>query len=191
MARKPTAAALRAKTVRTAQALGVMVSVLLCAELAAQKPIYKVVDAEGNVTFTDIPPANESEALDSLALPPINAATPFEAAPQAQSPPSSEQPAVRYRTAVASPENGATIAPGPGDFMVTAAVEPALGPSETLLLYLDGQPVGTPQRLPSWQLQNVFRGEHSLQIERLDAADTVLDRSEVSIVYVLRPSVRK
>ena len=190
MVGKLTVTVLRVRTARSVQVLCLVLWAVLCAEVTAQKPIYKVVDANGNVTFTDIPPADESEALDALALPPVNAATPFEAAPRTSSA-IPEEAATRYRTAIVSPESGATIAPGPGDFVVMAGVEPALGPSETLLLRLDGQPVGAPQRQPSWQLQNVFRGEHSLQIDRLDAADNVLHRSEVSIVYVLRPSVRQ
>jgi hypothetical protein len=79
---------------------------------------------------------------------------------------------------------------GPGDFAVTAVMSPPLNSDERALLTLDGQPVGDPQRGSSWQLRNVFRGEHQLIIKRYDGQGDVVDTSEPVTVYVLRPSIR-
>jgi len=54
---------------------------------------------------------------------------------------------------------------------------------------MDGAPIGNPQRSNSWQLSNVFRGEHNMIVQRINGGNVV--NSSVPItVYVLRPSVR-
>jgi hypothetical protein len=50
--------------------------------------------------------------------------------------------------------------------------------------------VGTPQKRSTWQLNNVFRGEHQITIERQNAEENVLNTSPPVTVYVLRPSIR-
>ena len=80
---------------------------------------------------------------------------------------------------------------GPGNFVVQVAVRPGLGTGEQLVLTLDGEPVSAPQRTSSWQLTNVFRGEHRLQVLRLDANGARQHASAEQVVYVMRPIVRK
>jgi len=80
---------------------------------------------------------------------------------------------------------------GPGDFAVRAAWSPSLASGETLQLLLDGEPVGAPQQTASWQLSSVYRGEHRLQVVRLDESAAQLDASAATKVYVLRPSVNR
>ena len=74
---------------------------------------------------------------------------------------------------------------------VQAALNPRLAPSETLQLLLDGDPVGAPQRIANWQLTNVYRGEHKLQVVRLDERGVQLEASPASTVYVMRPIVNR
>ncbi|GIS01506.1 MAG: hypothetical protein CM15mP103_00570 [Gammaproteobacteria bacterium] len=90
-----------------------------------------------------------------------------------------------------TPADNATIPMGPGNFAMQAALNPRLAPSETLQLLLDGDPVGAPQRIANWQLTNVYRGEHQLQVVRLDASGAQLDASPASTVYVMRPIVNR
>ena len=91
---------------------------------------------------------------------------------------------------LSNPLNNTTIAMGPGDFVVTAQISPTLGTDETLRLNMDGVPIGKAQRSSSWQLSNVFRGEHSLVVDRLQNGSRVISSSTPVTVYVLRPSVR-
>ena len=80
---------------------------------------------------------------------------------------------------------------GPGNFAVQAVFSPRLAPDETLQLLLDDEPLGTPQRTASWQLTNVYRGEHRLRVVRLDESGAQLDASTTSTVYVMRPIVNR
>ncbi len=162
---------------------------VLC--LPAHADIYQYKDKDGNVVFSDKPPADDTGSeVEEVELGVINSAQPpphIPAAPVSREP---QQNRARFSSTITSPSNGSTIPMGPGDFAVTAVMSPPLNSDERALLTLDGQPVGDPQRGSSWQLRNVFRGEHRLIIERHDGQGNVVDTSEPVTVYVLRPSIR-
>ena len=80
---------------------------------------------------------------------------------------------------------------GPGDFMVEAEVSPGLNNEERLILLLDGEAVGAPQSFPQWQLTNVFRGAHRLQVVRVRKTGAAQSQSTEHTVYVMRPSVNR
>ena len=164
---------------------------LSAATVATAQPVYKVVDEQGNVTFTDTPPSDAAAEVQSLnatnttpSMPVGDAATADDTAMQ-----DTEAP-VAYSTRITFPVDQSTIPMGPGDFVVEAAVQPRLRIGEHLILTLDGVSVGEPQRAARWQLTNVFRGEHRLQVFRLGAYDTRQDASPEQVVFVMRPVVR-
>lgn len=169
--------------------LGVLL-ILATAPTMAQT-VYKVVDEQGNVTFTDTPPSGAIAEEKS-----INATNTTPAPQRSGEITSTDTEAARavdgqpFETRITAPADQATIPMGPGNFMVKVAVSPALGSGENLVLTLDGAPIGAPQKGASWQLTNIFRGEHRLQVLRLDAAGTQQDASREHIVFVMRPSVR-
>ena len=99
-----------------------------------------------------------------------------------------EEP-TRYDTRIVSPADNAAIPMGPGNFTLQSVCNPRLASGEILQLALDGEPVGAPQQAASCQLSNFYRGEHRLQVVRLDENGAQFDASAVSTVYVLRPSV--
>ena len=173
----------------SATCLGVLL-ILATAPTMAQT-VYKVIDEQGNVTFTDTPPSGAIAEEQSIN------ATNTTPAPQWNGDiTSADSEAARavgsqsFETRITTPADQATIPMGPGNFVVEVAVSPALGPMENLVLTLDGAAVGAPRKGASWQLTNVFRGEHRLQVLRLDADGTQQDASPEHIVYVMRPSVR-
>lgn len=164
--------------------------VLLSGPVIAQTPIYKYVDENGQTVFTDQPPANGSKA-ESVEIDPINSSVP-PTVDKERSTPSIQRKnsAVDYQTVITSPGDGDTIPMGPGNFSVSAALSPPLSANERVRLIVDGITVGEAQRQPVWQLNNVFRGEHKLVVERLKGDDEVVHRSTSSSVFVLRPSIR-
>ena len=164
---------------------------LSAATVATAQPVYKVVDEQGNVTFTDTPPSDVAAEVQTLnatnTTPPMpvdDAATADDIAMQ-----DTEAP-VAYSTRITSPVDQSTIPMGPGDFVVEAEVQPRLRIGEHLVLKLDGVSVGELQRAARWQLTNVFRGEHRLQVFRLGADDTRQDASPEQVVFVMRPVVQ-
>lgn len=156
--------------------------------------IYKYQDEQGNVVFSDRKPTASDRTTDveevTLKATNTTPATPPRV-PSNMSPTPTEEAAVAYSTVITQPASDSTIAMGPGNFSVTARVAPPLQAGETLRLTLDGKAVGTPQASGSWALTNVFRGEHTLVVERLNQDLASLHQSAPVVVYVLRPSVRR
>ena len=120
------------------------------AHTALAQPVYKVTDTDGNVTFTDTPPLSSDSIVEEHSV----------------------------HAPIVTPAENATIPMGPGNFAVQAALSPRLASSETLQLLLDGEPVGAPQRTANWQLTNVYRGEHRLQVVRLDESYRLIENWE-------------
>ena len=152
--------------------------------------VYKVTDADGTVTFTDTPPLSGDGTAEEHSIKAPNSAKPPPTTLAPAAPAAVKEPP-RYNTQIVTPTDNATIPMGPGNFAVQAAWNPSLASGETLQLLLDGEPVGAPQQTASWQLTNVYRGEHRLQVVRLDESGAQLDASAASTVLVLRPSVNR
>lgn len=161
----------------------------------ADTAIYRTTDAQGNVIFTDAPPA-DGHPGERVDVPPVNT-TP---APQVRESPaatasteSSESTGQKAQAppqvTITSPANETTIPQGPGNFSVTAQVSRPLQSGQRLQLRLDGEPRGEPQRETTWNLTNVLRGAHDLTVSVLGQDGETVTTSEPVRVYVLRPSV--
>ena len=163
---------------------------LLCTLLGitASAQVYRVVDEHGNVTYTDRPPEDNAEPVE---LGPTNTAPPPATDLYPTPPPKAagdEDKESGYQVAITAPANETIIPRGPGNFSVSASVNPALGRGHRLQLLLDGQPRQEPQTGTSWALTNVYRGEHSITVAVVDGDGQQLATSEPVTVFVFRPS---
>jgi len=178
-------------TVSLATALVAVAGASLCTAGSAQT-IYKITDENGHVTYSDVVPESGNHTVEEYGVKAPNTAVPLQPASHATSAMGNPTvDAVNYHTAINQPPNGATVPMGPGNFTVTAQTSPQLGASERLQLEVDGSAFGSPQRDTTWKLENIFRGEHKLRVIRLDEAGDMVDASQTSTVFVLRPSVIK
>ena len=172
-----------------------MLTAIVCATLSvssASQTIYKITDKNGQITYTDIAPESSEHTVEKFTLQNPNSAftgVSETAAPRVAPAPESAIP--QYVTLISQPADGTTIPMGPGNFMVEANISPQLGISERLQLEIDGTPFGSPQQQAYWHLTNIFRGTHGLRVMRLDESGSTVDTSEISTVFVLRPSVIK
>jgi len=165
-----------------------LAALLLLPQLGAAQ-IYKTVDENGNVSYSDTPPA--SGPSEQVKLRETNSAPPPEmpetrTAPAAQS---GETEKSAYSVTISSPPDQTSIPMGPGNFSVSASVEPALGNGALLQLLMDDSPWGQPQSAGNWSLTNVFRGAHDLTVAVVDGEGERLAESKPVRVYVFRPSV--
>jgi hypothetical protein len=94
-----------------------------------------------------------------------------------------------YTVTITEPANETTIPMGPGNFSVSVNVSPAPQSAEKLQLFVDGAPQGGPQSVSTWNLTNVFRGQHDLTVAVIDGAGKTLAISPPVRVFVMRPSV--
>jgi hypothetical protein len=163
---------------------------LALAHTLMAQPVYKVTDTDGNVTFTDTPPLSSDSIVEEHSVHAPNSVQPTATTRTPTTSVEVEVP-TRYDTRIVTPAENATIPMGPGNFAVQAALSPRLASSETLQLLLDGEPVGAPQRTANWQLTNVYRGEHRLQVVRLDESGAPVDTSAATTVFVMRPIVNR
>ena len=159
--------------------------------VAAAEKIYKVVDEEGNVTFTDTPPNDADAIVEPHSILGTNTTPAVATAPEDAVKTDQAEAKASYVTRIVSPADESTIPMGPGDFVVEAEVSPGLDNVEQLILLLDGEAVGAPQSFPRWQLTNVFRGAHQLQVVRVSETGATQSQSTEHTVYVMRPSVNR
>jgi hypothetical protein len=165
-----------------------LLSLLLSAAAQANQPIYKSTDAQGNVVFTDKPPA-EGTTREEVTLRRLNtqpapdmssSPAPRDVAPEA------EESTARTVT-ITAPADQTVIPMGQGNFTVEASAQPPLAPGEKLVLQVDGAPVGDAQASGRWALTNVLRGGHNLTVVRLGANGAEVARSPTVHVQVMRP----
>jgi hypothetical protein len=159
---------------------------LVIATIPASAQVYKHVDEDGNITFTDQPPPNSTP----VEISPLNTAVPPSrtAYPAAPSKVSEKAAGSDYKVSISSPADETIIPRGPGNFSVSASVRPALATDHKLQLLVDGSAHGAAQKAPSWSLTNIFRGERVLEVAVVNNKDKQLAKSASIKVYVFRPS---
>lgn len=161
-----------------------MTSLLLALCLSAAAPwadVYKVVDENGRVTYTDTPPANAR--AEKLELPESNSLPAVTGRPRAAAP-TDQGEAMDYQLAIIFPPPEYHFTPGQRSLSVQVAVEPPLRRGHQLQISDNGVPV------QGSTLQNiVVRGTHILQARILNADGQVLVESAPQTFYVHRPSV--
>jgi hypothetical protein len=157
----------------------------LCWQASAQ--VYKHVDEDGNITFSDQkhPDATEVEfdTLNTLAPPSASAY------PQSGNETDEEDADTpQYEVNITTPTNEATIPRGPGNFTVVASVSPPLRGGHLLQLVMDGAPREEAKSYGTWPLTNVFRGEHKLEVSVISKTGNTISTSAAITVFVFRPS---
>ena len=164
-------------------------AILAMSTLAATTDIYKSVDKNGVVTFSDVPPVESAGNQNTTIKPNATNSMPgLSSIGSNQGTVTSDAPAPNT-VSIASPENNATIPMGAGFFDVTAELGTPLTDGELLALYLDDELLDIPQTSNVWTLTYVIRGPHTLQVRRLSSTGATVSESEVITIFVLRPSV--
>jgi len=149
--------------------------------------IYRIVDSEGHVTFTDRPPAE-----DPAAAPVDLKQTNTQPAAGPAQPAKTTKPASGsgYETVqILQPENDSTVPPGQLDMVVQAATNPELAAGHLLQLLYDGAPWGAPVSATSFLIDNLTRGSHHLQVLVVDENNNTLAQSSSVVIHVVRTSI--
>jgi hypothetical protein len=172
-----------------------LIAALLLTTAPASAQVYKVTDEKNGVTFTDRPQDTDGGTVEKIEIrEPNTTSLPTPAATtrtdrDRDPTQSQEEEAPAPQVSITSPGDESTIAMGPGNFTVSARVEPPLRRGEMLVLMVDGQAYGAEQSGTSWFIEGAMRGPHDLVVRRISAAGDTLATSEPVRVYVLRPSI--
>jgi uncharacterized membrane protein YgcG len=161
---------------------------LLCLATAAQGAVYRWVDKDGNVVFSDRPQPGAEEVR--VPTPSLYEAPRLPAS--AGSAPSAAPRGPRYgRVAVTLPENDATIRDNTGQVRVEVQVVPALDSraGDRVVILLDDRVQGGPLATTRVTLAGVDRGTHTLQARVVDANGDELLASEPVTFHMHQASV--
>ncbi|EHQ58672.1 hypothetical protein OMB55_00024210 [gamma proteobacterium HIMB55] len=165
-----------------------MIALVLAGLANAQ--IYKSVDVNGVVTFSDTPPKDPQTKVEQIKTPPaVNAMQATPVTPADSEERDGSEVGIDRVVGIVSPMHNATIPMGAGIFDVAVDATPELGDGESLELYLDGEKVGEAQTELSWTLTYVIRGAHTLEAKWVAENGSILATSEPITVFVLRPSI--
>jgi hypothetical protein len=152
----------------------------------AQAEIYRYLDAEGNVTFSNQPPPGVKAQPVELA--PVN--TVGEGGPSSstagatQAPGQAPEDAGYESFAITQPEDGTAVRNNAGNITISVDISPELRPSNEVYLYLDGVEVGH-GAVTNLALTNVDRGTHQVHAEVKDGNGKTLAKTP-SVTFTLQ-----
>jgi len=161
-------------------------ALVLASGVFADDQIYRSVDEEGRVIFSDEP----AEGAKPVELPPTNTMGQPAAIPR---PAPAEGTVTQFTgydsVAIVQPADDESIVNTGGDFSVSVQTTPALQLAHSLRLLLDGAAYASSAD-GGFSLRNIDRGSHTLQVQVIDEGGAVLAESITFTVYVRRPGRR-
>lgn len=166
---------------------------LLLLPFSLQADIYRSIDRDGNVTFTD-EPNNKAELIELEELPTYEAAPipvlPVEAMPEPVEE-DNDLKKPKYKISITSPEQNQSIWTGGGVLTASVSVQPELNVNraDKVQFKLDGKKVGEPQTGLSYTFQNIERGSHILTVSVVNKKGKVIKASKSVLFHMHRNSV--
>ena len=161
---------------------------LLAVAAAAAQEAYRWVDEDGVVHYSDRP----REGAEEFVLPAPNVAdtrrVPKPATGSQEKDESASKAETGYQSIeIVSPNAEETLWNIEGVLSVSVALQPALQPGHQVRAYFDGEMQAVSGT--SFQLQEVWRGVHNVQVEVVDATGKVMIRSQPTRFYVQQNTV--
>ena len=154
--------------------------------------VYKTVDADGNVTYTDKPPPDGSKPIKLAPISVIEAPT-YEKAPDPAKAEGEEIPLRDLRKiyrdfAIISPQSEESVWRPDGPVAVAWSVGNPLQQGMQVSIYLDGakQATTTEQIIP---LAGLERGEHTLTAELRDAKNRMIASAVPVTFFIQQPNI--
>lgn len=145
--------------------------------------VYISIDEQGNRVFSDQPSekSQKHKVKEISTIPAIKI-------PKAAAKEETVAKDIQYQSLIiSSPNPGTTLTRDKlGSFNISASLSPALQPGDEAVLMMNGKEVSSSDSL-NWQLSNIDRGEHSLQVIVRDAKSNERKKTSPSIpIYIKR-----
>ncbi|MDX1571795.1 MAG: DUF4124 domain-containing protein [Xanthomonadales bacterium] len=169
-----------------------MMWLLLLPGLVAAQTIYKHVDEDGNVTYSDEPIENAEE----IELAPLSVVEGRQR-PVIEDSSGNGQPAdegedeeavVYTRFEITAPRSEETFWGPNASIYGVLRISPTLAPSHSIRYFLDGQKIAETRSIRV-QLQDVVRGAHQFSAQIVDAEGNAQATAEPVTFYLQQPSV--
>lgn len=166
----------------------VFIFVVLILSFTVNAELYKSVDADGNVTYSDRPEAAVSsgtEEVTEISVPPVNTADAVDTSVLNEPVSSSlKNKAVVDSIKIVSPQNDEAIRQNAGNVSITVATESGFK-NGIVAIYLDGNEVSRGPAT-SVALQNVDRGTHVITADLISPTGKVLSSAAPVTFHLLR-----
>lgn len=173
--------------------LPALLGLLLTVQANAQnEPIYRYVDDEGVVHYTDKPPSQDAQPTQ---LPPLRTYTPAQLESvermidQQQGLKSPEQTEKYQELRLVAPAPEETIRGAERIVPVAVVSTPSLMPGHRIQFFLDGE-ASAPARSTSTVFNGVDRGTHSVSAAIVDGQGKLLIKAEPVTIFVKPPIAR-
>ena len=165
-----------------------MLLLALACTMPASAEVYRSVDKQGNVTYTN----QAADGAEPVQLKPLSVydAPDLKSADENIAGDSSDA-SIYKSIAITSPQADETLRDNSGNVTVTASSEPALDSKagDRYLFFLDGKAYGKPQVAATKALVEVDRGEHQVGVAVVDASGKQLMRSKPTRFFLHRQTI--
>lgn len=167
-----------------------MLALLAALPFAAAAEIYKYVDSNGVIRYTDKPPSKDAKPVE---LPPLqtygnNSAPREDVSEPEPSEPTPATPAAYDAVELIAPTADQVFNTGSGSIGAAANVSPELQAGHSLVFLVDGLPFPAGPGQTTAQLTGLLRGTHSLQAVVLDGASSIQAQSNPINFHMHQPS---
>ncbi len=167
---------------------GLLASLLITVTFPVTAEVYRSVDAQGNVTFSDEATKNAEvvnvKPVTTITLPKLDDVT-----GNTQPAATRSDASARYNSvSFSAPNDHEAFHSGSGDVEFRVISDPALRPGHKFEVELDGQPVGQ-STSGSVIVRNVFRGTHRADVRIVNRNGLPVMLGDSISFTVHRPSV--
>jgi len=155
--------------------------------------MYKWVDKDGNISYSDQPPHKGAAQLDAPALTTMQPTPPKKSKAPDASDKEDEAPTVYSYLKITSPQDDMTIRDNSGNFSISIGIKPALNTDQghSLSLSLDGKVIKSKLTSTSISLTNIDRGTHKFSVSIKDKAGKTLHKSKSTTIHMYRQIVKQ
>ncbi len=154
---------------------------LLLFTTIAAADVYKSIDEDGHVIYTDNP--HGKQQVEKVDLPSVNSQPAIPITP----PQKTNKPATtQYRLSIVSPANESHIPPGQSEITVSVKLQPKMNSEQRIQLFLNNKAFGPASKSPNIRLSDIYRGEHQLTAHLQDSKGKTLAQSSPITLYVKR-----
>ncbi|MCK8046901.1 DUF4124 domain-containing protein [Shewanella sp. 1CM18E] len=166
-----------------------LILLILLSATFAHATVYKWVDENGKVHFSDEPIKNaevvefKENTQNNIKLPEVTVI------PSAPSEP--EEKAIDYKMSIVSPTEEESVRNNEGDVTIITNITPQLASTHQLGLFMDGKQMGSKQTIGLFKLTNIDRGEHNFVVKAFDKNGKKLASTPSRKIFVHRTSVNQ
>lgn len=163
----------------------IVFTTLLIISFCVQAELFKWVDADGNVIYSDQPPPGaekKEHQVDKEALPPLNTTPALETPVTSSTSKKADKKDLKERyksVSIVEPENDTSVRQNAGNVLIKVAIDPYLfnERGHLLAIYMDDLEVSRGRNL-SVQLVEVDRGTHVIRAEIIDSNGQIIKKAK-------------